>query len=159
MNGDKCTLVKYTDDKGNGVANRFGIAGIRTEYNFDGNQTAKWFVNEHGDKIATEDIAICGEVLGRTQAFMAGVQEGDIICRLGSYDIANGDQIDKIGDVLKELAGKKKTLTVARLSHGKKCEIKTFSFSEEMMGIRISDTAMAKMRLDEVKMAMRFISY
>lgn len=159
VNRDKCTLVKYIDNKGNGVANRFGIAGIRTEYNFDGNQTAKWFVDEHGDKIATEDIAICSEVFGRTQAFRAGVREGDIICRFGSYNIANGDQIDKIGENIKELAGKKKILIVARLSHGGKCEIKTFSFSEEMMGIRISDTAMAKMRLDEVKMAMRFISY
>ena len=76
------------------------------------------------------------EVLQNLPAAELGVQEGDIWCRLGTYDVLKAGNIHEVTAAIQACRSAEKELIVAR-KEGDAYKILSFKFPVGAMGIRI----------------------
>lgn len=130
----KVTKMSYFDADGKPTLHKDGYAMIRYTYKPDGAISNTEYSDVSGKVIVLHQVIMSVEVIVNSMAAKLGIREGDIWCRLGTYDIVKmGDGCD-IKKAVQTCRDMEKVLVVAR-KVGNSYEIHSFRFPVGIMGI------------------------
>ena len=144
------TKKSYFGVDGKPMMNKDGYAMVRFIHKPDGTVVGAEYFDICGKAIVWYPVGISAEVLPNFPAAQLGVQEGDVWCRLGAYDILKTDNLYDLAAPLQASRNVEKELIVAR-KVGEEYEIHAFKFPVGLMGIRVEEKKLSD--FDKLKQA------
>ena len=132
------TKTSYFGVDGKPTLHKNGYAIIRFAHNPDGTIAKIEYFDVSGKPIELQPVALSVEILSNSAAEKLRVKEGDIWCRLGSYDILKSEGYHEVTESIQASRNHEKELIVAR-KVGDRYEIHAFKFPVGLMGIRVGE--------------------
>ena len=127
-----------------------GCAVVSFIYAYDRTVAETEYFDVSGKPIVLQSVALSVEILSNSAAEKLGVKEGDVLCRLGSYDILNSENYSDVTAAIQTSRNQEKELIVAR-KVGEEYEIHAFKFPIGLMGIRVEEKKLSD--FDKLKKA------
>ena len=127
-----------------------GCAVVSFIYAYDRTVAETEYFDVSGKPIVLQSVALSVEILSNSAAEKLGVKEGDVLCRLGSYDILNSENYSDVTAAIQTSRKQEKELIVAR-KVGEEYEIHAFKFPIGLMGIRVEEKKLSD--FDKLKKA------